>query len=194
VSKSKKRYLNLWREILAIIVVLASMYYGYWLLSVSLITSSDFLTWNIITWLLAIAFIALPRISEISIGGNVIKLIQATKQAQSTLKGLFRAQLVMLRQTPSGFRSSLVTVDPRVEPFFDLCEEIAKLELADELSADMVQTAQELIQTHVTNFMDMLFMHEPPKDEFYSDDELIQHRVMPDAKDVYVRLRDFICR
>lgn len=193
-SKSKKRYFKYWREVSAIVVVLTSMFYGYWLLSNDLITSSDFLTWNITTWLLGGALVVLPRVSEISINGNVIKLLQATKKAESTISKLFKIQLVMLRQAPSGFRNPLAKVDPRVEPFFDLCEEIAKLELDDELSADIVQTARELIQAHVTNFMDMLSMNKPPIDEFYSDNELIQHAVTPDVKGVYIRLRDLICR
>lgn len=90
------------------------MYYGYWLLSSNLIASSDFLTWNITTWLLGGILLVLPRVSEISINGNVIKLLQANKEAKSTINKLFKIQLVMLRQTPGGLRSIADKVDPRV--------------------------------------------------------------------------------
>jgi hypothetical protein len=136
--------------------------------------------------------LVLPRVSEISINGNVIKLLQANKEAKSTINKLFKIQLVMLRQTPGGLRSIADKVDPRVEPFFDLCEEITRLGLDKDLKADVVQTANVLLHSHQNNFMGMLYMHKPPKDEFYSDDELIEHAVMQDYKNIYIKLRDII--
>lgn len=150
-----------WLKAVSLLIVVALMGYSFWLLKKMFITSSDFITWNMAVWFFALIINLLPSISELSLGGHVLKLREATKNAQQTLEqmrpfmlNIYKQMLLSMKiavQKPFAFAGEL---DDRVEPFWSLVSAIRtdglEIELNDEIKATATKIALDQLKSLFT--------------------------------------------
>lgn len=116
---------------------LAVLYYGfrtsYRLLDDGMIESGDFVTLIITVVVSSFVLAFLGELSEVSIGGYVIKLREAKHEAELTISQLrtllvatFEPQLEMAMQVSGGFSDARSARDQRVDRFLRLLESIEK--------------------------------------------------------------------
>ncbi|MDT3319272.1 hypothetical protein Q4Q52_05755 [Shewanella sp. SP1S2-4] len=147
-----------WLKVVSLVIVVALMGYSFWLLKKMFITSSDFVTWNMAVWFFALIINLLPSISELSLGGYVLKLREATKNAQQTLEqmrpfmlNIYKQMLLSMKiavQKPFAFAGEL---DDRIEPFWSLVSAIRTDGLEIELNEEIKTTATKIALDQLKN-------------------------------------------
>ena len=138
----KKRYLFL--------ILVLSTSFSFYLLESMYIAGPEFVTWNVSSWFVLFIVRLIPRITEVSFGGNLLKLERATKEAETALeqirplmKSMYKSSLTQLAISPA-MEPSLNVVDNRAKPFWQLVESIRSAELESELIDDIKATATEI--------------------------------------------------
>lgn len=104
---------------------MAGSYYSYKLLENSKISGGEFVTLTIAVLFLGVIIALLPKISELSIAGNVLKLQNAKDVADKTIQSLQKTQnstlrinLLLVKNSPGGLGDLFRGVDPRVDDFW----------------------------------------------------------------------------
>ncbi len=145
----------LFKRGLLIALSLAVFYHGirasYGLLDDAMIESGDFVTLVITVVVASFALAFLSELSEVSIGGYVIKLREAKKEAEITigqlqklLEASFEPQLEAVKVLPGGFGDAFATKDSRVDRFSRLFDSIKKVGLVEALTPKIAETAEFL--------------------------------------------------
>lgn len=147
----KKVYWIFKRMTLAIFF-LGSIYISYTeLLKPKLIGEASFLA--LIALIMIFTFVAAfyDKITEIGLGGNVIKLQGVTEDAKKTMKSLKDTQIEFARMLipqyanlTGGMISSFSTTDPRVLPFLSFVKVLKKLDFFPSIKSDVAKTAKKL--------------------------------------------------
>ncbi|TVP15378.1 hypothetical protein [Shewanella sp. KCT] len=138
----RKRYLFL--------ILVLSTSFSFYLLEAMYIAGPEFVTWNVSSWFALFIVRLVPRITEVSFGGYLLKLERATKEAETALeqirplmKSMYKSSLTQLAISPV-MEPSFNVVDNRAKPFWQLVESIRSAELESELIDDIKATATEI--------------------------------------------------
>lgn len=133
---------------LSLIVLNHGLRTSYHLLDDAMIESSDFVTLVITVVVSSFVLAFLSELSEVSIGGYVIKLREAKKEAEVTISQLrtiliatFEPQLEMAMQVGGGFSDAYGARDQRVDRFLRLLESIEKAGATESLRPQIREKA-----------------------------------------------------
>lgn len=158
---SKSRTCCTKKYLILIVSILAFIFFSlinFSLLSRNLINGSDFANLEIAITVSCFVLYLLPRIQELSLGGYLIKLDKANKEALATIEqlklaktGFFRVWLMMVRAKQIGFTDGGKFLSQQVELFLEVYKQIQQEDLLDILRNDVKTSIDYLMREIMVN-------------------------------------------
>lgn len=146
--KIPKIFITLIRLAFSIFLGIEVLSGGFQLLMWGKISGTEFVTLTIGIIIICLAIAMIGNIEELSVGGNIIKLREAKKEADDTLEEIHNAQanlftlmLLQSRKISGAFDTIRKVKDPRVDGFWKTYEAIKNAKLDKKVRTEILDTA-----------------------------------------------------
>jgi len=149
--------LNLIRILISVLIGFFGVFFAFLLLIHGYLKGGEFVAFSLGVLLLAFILSFWKDVSELSIGGNIVKLNQAKSELAETVNGLKNSTREMLKvhlklvKNPisNGLHYEGSNKDERLDNFWHLYQMISEMSIEKELSSELNDTLDALLRNQL---------------------------------------------